>query len=70
MMTADQQCSCKAMSRFWQHLEPGDPVGCMRTGMHGIVDRIRGQLVIIDDDGFKFATQLAHIDQPEVPKRS
>jgi len=41
----------------------------MRTGLTGIVDRIRGQLVIIDDGGFKFATQLAHIDGLDDEKR-
>ena len=81
-MTPDQQRSCNAMSRFWQHLQPGDPVGCMRTGWQGFVHSLSGQLVIIElpewpewalyrmDGPFRFATQLAHIDQPEVPKRS
>ena len=61
-MTSDQHRSNDDLARFWLHLKPGDNAGCMRTGQQGIVDSKRGQLVIIDVCGWKFATQLIHIE--------
>lgn len=61
-LTSGERRANAALERFWRHLQPGDNAGCMRTGRQGVVASKRGQLVILDDHGWKFATQLDYIE--------